>query len=235
MKSFLERRQKERNFDAFNVINIMLFVGVLVAFIISTVFCIVDIVENVTTSYTPLLQRILAIFILFIPYLLRWIFKIQFPLSATSLFYIFLFLSIYLGTFVNLYNIVWWWDLVVHFASGLLLGFLGMFFVNHLGKKSSGSVMYVFIFVFAFSTAFAGLWEIYEFIADIIFDMDMQHAGELVGQSALFDTMFDMIAGVVGAIVAALCCAILTYKDKNFALQFKVTRIKKQKISQIEE
>ncbi len=235
MKSFLERRQKERNFDAFNVINIMLLMGVLVAFIISAVFCIVDLVDGTETSAIPLIERLLAIVLLFLPLYLRLIFKIQFPRTATSLFYLFLFLSIYLGNFIDLFNKFWWWDLLVHFSSGLLLGFLAMFFVNHLAKKGANSPIYVFLFVFCFSVALAGIWEIYEFMVDVILDMDMQHAGELVGQSALFDTMFDLISSTLGAIISALCCAVLTYKDKNFVLQFRVAKIKKNKISQIEE
>ncbi len=235
MKSFLERRQKERNFDAFNVINIMLLVGVLVAFIISTVFCIVDIVEKIETSILPLFERLLAIVLLFLPLYLKLIFKIQFPRTATSLFYLFLFLSVYLGDFINLSAILWWWDNIIQFFSGLLLGFLAMFLVNHLAKKGANSPIYIFLFVLCFSMALISMWEIFEFVLDVIFDLDFQHAGEFIGKSALYDTMFDVIASTIGAIVSALCCALLTYKDKNFVLQFRVTKIKKQKISQIEE
>lgn len=235
MKSFLKRRQKERNFDAFNVINMMLLVGVLVAFIISAVFCIVDLADGTQTSMMPLVQRIIAIILLFLPLYIKLIFKIQFPRTATSLFYLFLFLSIFLGTFIDLYTKLWWWDILIHFSSGLLLGFLAMFLVNSLAKKGANSPVYIFLFVFCFSVTFACLWEIYEFAFDLLLDMDMQHAGDLVGQNALFDTMFDMISGTIGAIISALCCSLLTYKDKNFVLQFHVTKVKKNKISEIEE
>ncbi len=235
MKSFLERKQRERNFDAFNVINIMLFMGVLVAFIISAGFCIRDLVSGAQTSAMPLVGRILSIALVFLPLYLRLIFKIQFPRTATSLFYLFLFLSIYLGSFLDLYHILWWWDILIHALAGLLLGFLAMFLVNHLAKKGANSPVYIFLFVFCFSLSLTALWEIFEFMIDELFGMDMQRASDLVGQNALFDTMFDIISGTVGAIISALCCALLTYKDKNFVLQFKVTKIKKDKISQIEE
>ena len=235
MKSFLERRQRERNFDAFNVINIMLFFFFLAAFVISAVFCIVDLASATQTSVIPLVERILAIALLFLPLYLRFIFKIQFPRTATSLFYLFLFLSIYLGSYVELYDILWWWDILIHALAGLLLGFLAMFLVNHLAKKGANSPVYIFLFVLCFSMSLTALWEIFEFMIDEIFNMDLQHASDLLGQNALFDTMFDIISGTVGAIISALCCALLTYKDKNFVLQFKVIKIKKDKISQIEE
>ena len=104
-----------------------------------------------------------------------------------------------------------------------------------IAKKGANSPVYIFLFVFCFSVTFACLWEIYEFAFDLLLDMDMQHAGDLVGQNALFDTMFDMISGTIGAIISALCCSLLTYKDKNFVLQFHVTKVKKNKISEIEE
>lgn len=245
-KSFLERKIKPKKFDAFNVINLMLFVGVVVMFIISLGFCIKDLTlsTNKNEYIIPILQRVLAILIAFVPLLLKKIFKIAFPKMATSIFYLFLFLSIYLGTFLNLYQKVESWDIIIHFLFGLIAGFFAMFLINELIKnKEKLSVFLVFIFVFCFSISLGVCWELYEFAFDSLLNLNMQNYQyangiSLVGQNALLDTMLDLSFDFFGAVVSALVCSVCSYKNKKFIFNFKILKLKKQSnntISQIEE
>ncbi len=245
-ESFLEQKAQERKFDAFNVINLMLFVGVVVMFIISLGFCIRDMVmaTNKSDFVVPLLQRILAIIVVFIPILLKKIFKILFPKLATSVYYLFLFLSIYLGTFIGLYTKTEAWDMIVHFLSGLVFGFFAMFLVNMLTTKNKENInpYFVFIFVFCFALAVGACWEIYEFTFDSLLGLNMQGYAtqgglDYIGQKALLDTMLDIVFDFLGAIISAIFCAFCAYKYKNFVSKFQITKIKKEKenISQIEE
>ncbi len=245
-ESFLEQKAQERKFDAFNVINLMLFVGVVVMFIISLGFCIRDMVMSTNKSdfVVPLLQRILAIIVVFIPFLLKKIFKISFPKLATSVYYLFLFLSIYLGTFIGLYTKTEAWDMIVHFLSGLVFGFFAMFLVNMLTTKNKENInpYFVFIFVFCFALAVGACWEIYEFTFDSLLGLNMQGYAtqgglDYIGQKALLDTMLDIVFDFLGAIISAIICGVCAYKYKNFVSKFQITKIKKEKenISQIEE
>lgn len=245
-ESFLEKKEQQRKFDAFNVINLMLFVGVVVMFIISLGFCVRDMViaTNKNDFVVPLLQRILAIIVAFIPLFLKKVFKISFPKFATSVYYLFLFLSMYLGTFIGLYTKTEVWDIIVHFLSGVVFGFFAMFFINTIlnTKKENVNPLFVFIFVFCFALAIGACWEIYEFTFDSLLGLNMQgYAAQgglnYIGQKALLDTMLDIVFDFLGAIVSAMFCAVCAYKYKNFVSKFQITKIKKEQenISQIEE
>ena len=245
-ESFLEKKQQQRKFDAFNVINLMLFVGVLAMFIISLGFCIRDMVlsSNKSDYVVSLLQRILAIIVVFIPLFLKKVFKISFPKLATSVFYLFLFLSIYLGTFVGLYTKTIVWDIIVHLLSGFVFGFFAMFLINLFfsSKNKNINPCFVFIFVFCFALSIGACWEIYEFTFDSLLGLNMQGFAtqgglNYIGQKALLDTMLDIVFDFLGAIVSAIICGVCAYKYKNFVSKFQITKIKKEKenISQIEE
>ncbi len=245
-ESFLEKKEQQRKFDAFNVINLMLFVGVLVMFIISLGFCIRNMVmsSNKTDYLVPLTQRILAIIIAFIPLFLKKIFKISFPKLATSVFYLFLFLSIYLGTFIGLYTKTEVWDMIIHFLSGVVFGFFAMFLINLFmyKNKQKTNPYFVFIFVFCFALSIGACWEIYEFTFDSLLGLNMQGFAtqgglNYIGQKALLDTMLDIVFDFFGAVVSAIICGVCAYKYKNFVSKFQITKIKKEQenISQIEE
>ena len=245
-KSFLENKNYHQNnkFNAFNVIDMMLFIAVLSLFIISLGFCIKSLIVGKTDkNYTIfLIMHILAIIIILLPYIAKKIFKLHIPYFATSLYYLFLFLTSYLGTFMNLYQIVPVWDSIVHFTSGVMLGFVAMFFVNVVYKKQQKqNAIFVFVFVLVFALALGAMWEIFEFTCDSLLDINLQRyispdGMAYVGQSAVVDTMLDIIMDFLGALISAFVCAICSHKNSNFVNCFKVTKIKsKQKISQIEE
>ena len=51
------------------------------------------------------------------------------------------------------------------------------------------------IFIFMFSVAIGNLWEVLEFLLDVMFKINCQAGG-------LNDTMVDMIDGIIGAIIS---------------------------------
>lgn len=234
--------QSKRKFDAFNVINVILFIGVLSTLVISMVYSIINIAEQ-TGSVITLIQHILTIIVLFVPIFLKKILKLQIPKLAPIIFYLFVFLSIYLGTFVDLYNKTVYWDFIIHFLSAFLLGFASMFFVYQILKNRTKNLnkFLIFIFVFVFSFACGAIWEVYEFLFDITLNLNMQkyldiNGVNLIGQNAILDTMLDIISNFFGAIISAIICSICSYKYKKFISCFKISKIKKeQEISQIEE
>lgn len=119
-----------------------------------------------------------------------------------TLFYsglVFIFMASPLGSIIDLYRFVGPYDKIVHFISGFLLAAFGMFIIEKLLKRTSkveDLKPFVIPMIFAacmFSSGGAGLWEIFEFLADKIAGGGMQRG--------MVDTVTDMIAGNIGALV----------------------------------
>ena len=76
---------------------------------------------------------LLSILILIITgYNLRKIFKINISYKLEFIYIVFIFFAQFLGLILDLYNIVWWFDLFVHFLYGILCSILSLLllFVN---------------------------------------------------------------------------------------------------------
>ena len=152
----------------------------------------------------------IAFFVLLIslsPVLLRRKFNLKVPTEFQVLFILFLFASLFLGEIRGFYERFWWWDLLLHATSGLLLGILGFLLVYVLNESERIALAmkpgFVALFAFLFAVAFGGLWEIFEFAMDQIFGTRMQK--EMLGDpSGLTDTMWDLIVDSCGALVISL-------------------------------
>lgn len=119
---------------------------------------------------------------------------------------VFLFASLFLGEVRGYYVRYWWWDVLLHTASGFLLGILGFLLVYVLNEIESVDLhmkpAFVALFAFTFAVSMGGLWEIFEFTMDRMFGMNMQKA-MLGDPSGLTDTMWDLIVDTVGGAAIA--------------------------------
>jgi uncharacterized membrane protein YjdF len=102
------------------------------------------------------------------------------------------------------------WDTILHTFRGAALGALGFSVISILNKSESIvfslSPVFLSLFALCFAMSFSVIWEIYEFVMDIILGTNMQRyaldSGEmLIGQEALADTMKDMMVDAIGALV----------------------------------
>ncbi|MFP4640087.1 MAG: hypothetical protein ACLFMY_06570 [Guyparkeria sp.] len=127
----------------------------------------------------------------------------EFKLMAT----LFIFASLFLGEIHGYYTRFWWWDVMLHAASGFLLGIVGFLLVYVLNEKKSirfhMTAGFVALFAFTFAVAMGALWEIFEFSMDQVFGTNMQKP-MLADPSGLTDTMWDLIVDTVGAAVIAV-------------------------------
>ena len=150
--------------------------------------------------------------IMFAPHLFNKTHKIQIPPEFELAAIIFAFASLYLGEIHAYYTKYWWWDISLHVSSGVLLGILGFLLVYVLNEHDDVRLnmrpSFVALFAFAFSVAFAGLWEVFEFSMDQLFSMSMQKA-MLGDASGLTDTMWDLIV----TILAAGCISLLGWRN----------------------
>lgn len=133
-----------------------------------------------------------------------WKFPVRFYIPAM----IFDVFAAALGSVVNLYRYVGFYDKFVHYLSGILLAEAGMILISYLFKKRSikNDRAVKLLFSFFFSASCAGFWEIYEFTADNLIKTNMQGGNK--------NTMGDIISGVLGALTYCLV-SLAVCREKN--------------------
>ena len=129
------------------------------------------------------------------------------PVEIQIFVVLFIFATLFLGEVRNYYERFWWWDLVLHTSSGVLLGLLGFLFVYMVNENELVDVTmkpsFVALFAFFFGVGIGALWEIMEFGADQLLGMNMQKP-MLGDPSGLTDTMWDLIVDTLGSATMAL-------------------------------
>lgn len=149
--------------------------------------------------------------IVVLPTFLRENFSLHIPRRIEAFIAIFMFLSVFLGSVADFYEKFPWWDGVLHFQSGLLLGILGFLVVYLLNMSRPGKVSlspgFIAFFSICFSLAVSVFWEVYEYFMDVTFGFTMQETG-------LPDTMSDLIVNALGAIIVAALAYVWMKKEK---------------------
>jgi len=133
--------------------------------------------------------------------------QINIPPEFELMAVVFVYASLFLGEVRGYYDRFWWWDLVLHSTSGLLLGIFGFLLVYLLNADDRIELRmrprFVALFAFVFAVASGALWEIFEFGMDQLAGMNMQKA-MLGDPSGLTDTMWDMILNAIGALIVSM-------------------------------
>jgi hypothetical protein len=140
------------------------------------------------------------LFVTLLPMVLGRRLELHIPPEFEALTVVFVFASLFLGEVRGYYVRFWWWDIVLHTASGFLLGILGFLLVYVLNEKEDIELHmkpgFVALFAFMFAVGLGALWEIFEFGMDQFFGFNMQ--------KGLVDTMWDLIVDAIGALVISL-------------------------------
>jgi hypothetical protein len=127
----------------------------------------------------------------------RWSLTLPVPfLFATTLF---LIGSIFLGETFNFYERFWWWDLALHGFSAIGFGLIGFLFVFMLfdGDRFAAPPSAIAFITFCVAMTVGAMWEIFEFLMDQGFGLDMQN-------TSLHDTMGDLMIDAVGSMIASV-------------------------------
>lgn len=136
-----------------------------------------------------------------VPGMMERQFKVTIPAEFELLAILFIFASLFLGEVRGYYLRFWWWDVVLHIGSGLLLGLVGFLLVYVLNQTDRISLhlkpSFVALFAFTFAMTGGAVWEIFEFGVDSFFGTNMQKSG-------LRDTMWDLIVDAFGALTMAI-------------------------------
>lgn len=156
---------------------------------------IVGIYAVFTKQYNMALNSLLTIVCLFAVMIINK----KIPVLTTGTYYsvmIFILLSVFAGKGLEIYRIIPPWDKILHFLSGFIFVSVGKnVYVKLNGNMKNKALMNLFALYFA--VAAAGVWEIYEFSIDKLFNLVSQNG-------SLDDTMWDIIAGSVSSVIAIL-------------------------------
>jgi len=140
---------------------------------------------------------LLGLVITFVPDALRRRKQLILPFGYEIGLMLFVFLSLIAGEYFNLYGKYLWWDDMLHFASGLVVGYAALLAL-HVDDKKKGAVSgpwFAAVYVFALVVTSAAVWEIFEFSVDQLAHGHMQYG--------LVDTMTDIIEGSIGGLIMA--------------------------------
>jgi len=145
----------------------------------------------------------LVVALTLVPAFLRRQYRIFTPPDFQLASALFVFLTLFLGSAVDLYYKYWWWDMILHLGSGFLFGmagFLAIFLLNQTERIPHGMKPgFVCLFAVTFATFIGLLWEIVEYGVDSLWP----HVNMMSHESGVRDTMNDLIVDLVGAIVVA--------------------------------
>lgn len=143
-----------------------------------------------------------------LPAIIERTFRITLPVEVELVLTAFIFAHFILGEAENYYNRFWFFDLIIHSSSGILIGMVGfiiMYFFLY-SRRVSANPLIVSVFCVSFSLAAGALWEIFEFGMDQILGFNMQKTGNM-------DTMSDLIVDFLGACVVGFW--VYRYLTKN--------------------
>ena len=227
----------------FIVLRVLLLSLIVGAFINYLVTDIADVKSNMLFICG---QASLYLIVTFVPNILKWL-RIVVPDYIYIIFIVFCGCHFVLGEILGFFATLNWWDGALHTISGMFLTVLSFSLLDILngvgGEKSKLSVPLACVFAVSVTIAIGVVWEVVEFIADCMFELNMQRSyvstisgerGEpLMGQTALFDTMKDLILDVVGAVI--VCIIAIIYATKTKCGVDKLIIIKREpKTSQLE-
>ena len=227
-----------------DIVNLAIFYSAFLCFFVTSIITIVDFVAG-RVGLSMLIYSLFFNIALCTPFFIKKIFKVTFSPVVSIVFYLYMFVTAFLGVELHFYSKIAIWDILVHFLMGMLLSVLSIYILNitvykkDIGKHNLG---FTAIFMISFAVTAGVLWEIGEFLVDMIFDSGFQryitYGGTLlVGQAALIDTMVDLVVDFAGALVGIGFVLIALKVDKNFLKTFRVKKAKREyaEIEDIEE
>lgn len=185
----------------------------MISFLIRSLLIIAVLLGFYEKNWMVIFVSSLTLFLTFLPLIIKRRYEINLPPELEIIIIIFLYASIFLGEVHGYYTRFWWWDSVLHFFSGMALGFAGFLILYILYKKEKlkASPLTIAIFAFCFALALGALWEIFEFGMDSFFGLDMQRSrnlenvyGECDTRLGVIDTMVDLILDAIGALIASI-------------------------------
>jgi hypothetical protein len=141
----------------------------------------------------------IVLLLTFAPALIKRHLRVPLPVELTLLTSVFLYASFALGEVRDFYEKIWWWDLALHGVAALTIGIIGFLsiYVFYMTQRVQIAAGWIATITFALAVSLGTIWEIFEFLMDWNFGLNMQKSG-------LVDTMTDLMINAAGAAIAAV-------------------------------
>lgn len=138
----------------------------------------------------------LTLLLTFSPIIIEKSYRLYFTTELELVAVIFIYAGLFLGEVHGYFTLFWWWDVILHATSGIVLGLAGflIMYILYYEQKIDASPFLIAVFSFSFALAIGTVWEMFEFIIDNLFSLNMQKSG-------LVDTMWDLIINSIGALI----------------------------------
>ena len=141
----------------------------------------------------------IVLLLTFAPALIERHLRVPLPVELTLITSVFLYASFALGEVRDFYEKIWWWDLALHGVAALTIGIIGFLsiYVFYMTQRVQVAAGWIATITFALAVSLGTIWEIFEFLMDWYFGLNMQKSG-------LVDTMTDLMINAFGAAIAAV-------------------------------
>jgi hypothetical protein len=153
------------------------------------------------------------------PALIERTFRITLPVEVDLTLTAFVFAHFMLGEVEDYYTRFWFFDLILHSSSGIVIGLVGfviMYFFLYSSRVTANPLL-VSVLSVSFSLAAGALWEIFEFGMDQLFGFNMQKSGNI-------DTMSDLIVDFLGASVVGIGVYRYLTRDVDGLVKLTINR-----------
>ena len=158
---------------------------------------VVAVIEFSNNNYSRALTFIAIYPLLLLPFIIN---KTKLKLSDQEIFlyYLFILIADFIGCVCNLYNTVSWYDIFVHFLSGMFTFVLATVIFRLITKEKNKLLK--ILFCLGIVALIAITWEVFEFSVDSIIKTNLQHNLD----TGVIDTMQDMIVATLGGIISSI-------------------------------
>lgn len=169
-----------------------------IAFALQIAIAVVTVGAAIETQWLVAFSGLAVLTLTLTPAIIERQLRVKLPVEFTLITCVFLYASFALGEVRDFYDRFWWWDLMLHGVSAIVMGLIGFLaiYVFYMTHRVRVRPIYVAIITLALAISVGTLWEILEFVADRAFGTNMQKSG-------LVDTMTDLVTDMVGGVVAA--------------------------------
>ncbi len=210
--------KKQRKYDAHLIITIIVRVLFIAEFFAPI---IIWAVARDDVKFINMFTALLGFALTFIPDAIDRLsnHRLRFSNALSCVIILFIFAAEFLGEINDFYELVPWWDTMLHTVSGVILGLIGFMLVYVLNENEKVTVhlspVFICFFAFCFAMAAGAIWEIFEFAGDRLLGMNMQKylppegTTELVTpqwcyDDGLIDTMGDIICDFLSALATSV-------------------------------
>ncbi|SFA99584.1 hypothetical protein [Clostridium frigidicarnis] len=185
--------------------------------ILFEIILIITSIESISSKqWNTLILSLLAIACIILPFIITHIANTKnliLPYSFKLISLLFIFLSLYFGEIKKFYVIFWWWDLLLHSIFGIYAVIIALHLIQGIIIKDTAVTekkfgIFIIVFAFSFSITLGTLWEMFEFLGDYLFNLNMVNGG-------LEDTASDLLIKILSAFITTIIYYYRNFRNKK--------------------